>query len=97
MKLANIWIDDKKLRLAFSWLTRIGATPKFGSVNLATYQRQQVDAIEAIEKGLTLHNLTTDANLRCKNSVIYAQGEKGSAWVSVAQFGYCMVSPIIPD
>lgn len=46
----EIWSDDNKLRNVFSWLTRIGAAHKFGSLPIGWYQQHQCNAIEYLEK-----------------------------------------------
>jgi len=50
MKLPVNFQDDRKIRAAFSWLTRIGAGPAFGSRPIGWYQNHQVAAIEILEK-----------------------------------------------
>lgn len=40
--------DERKLSKAFSWLTRIGAAPKFGTLPIHYYQQDQFKAIDAI-------------------------------------------------
>lgn len=47
------WSDEKSIRKVFSWLTRIGAAPKFGSRPIGWYQQHQCKAIEIIQKRCT--------------------------------------------
>ncbi len=79
-----IWGDDTQLRKAFSWLTRIGVAPKFGSMPIAYYQQDQVKAIETIER--LAKEKGFDPNepllLKYKNSRIYAQS--GNQWIPIA-------------
>lgn len=46
LTLENCFQDDAKLRRVFSWLSRIGAAPKFGSRPIGWYQIHQCKAIE---------------------------------------------------
>lgn len=82
MTLNNIWTDNNKLRLTFSWLTRIGAAPKFGTLPIAYYQHDQCAAIDKLEAALKAHGLTNAAELRCKGGLIQARGTE--RWVTVA-------------
>lgn len=50
MKLPVDFRNDQKVRAAFAWLTRIGASPHFGSRPIGWYQQHQVAAIEILEK-----------------------------------------------
>jgi len=45
---ADIWGDDNLTRRAFSWITRVGLGPKFGTTSIASYQLDQVNAIDEI-------------------------------------------------
>ena len=45
----DIWNDDNALRQAFSWLTRIGAAPKYGSLPIVYYQQDQCKALDTLE------------------------------------------------
>src|SRR5882757_4637482 len=48
MTITNCFADDNKLRAVFSWLTLIGAGPKFGTRSIAWYQGHQCNAIDAL-------------------------------------------------
>ncbi len=74
MKLKDCFLDDNKLRQVFSWLTRIGAAPKFGSRPIGWYQQHQCAAIEYLEK----HRHCADKVLRCKAGMIQSQCLDGS-------------------
>lgn len=82
--LANIWTDDNKLRAIFSWLTRIGAAPKFGTLPIAYYQADQCKAIDALKACLKAHNLPEFSRLKLSGGCIYAQAEPRQAWVRIA-------------
>lgn len=68
----TIWTDDNLLRRAFTWLTRIGVAPKFGTLPIAYYQQDQCKAIEEIEKLASAKGVSVD-NLTCKGGMIYAK------------------------
>lgn len=68
---ADIWSDDNKLRAAFSWLTRIGVAPKFGSIPIGYYQQDQCKAIDAIVTMAGRFGLGA-TRLRCKSGYIQA-------------------------
>lgn len=42
-------VSDAYLKRFFSWLTRIGAAPKFGTCNIAHYQACQCAALRWLE------------------------------------------------
>lgn len=63
------------LKRVFSWLTRIGVSPKFGSRPIGWYQIHQCHAIdELIRLGIR--------NPVCKNSVICERGQDTGHFVS---------------
>lgn len=76
MTLENIWTDDNKLRRVFAWLTRIGASPKFGSRPIGWYQQHQCAAIEYLGK----HRFCGSVPLRCRNGAI--ESKQGTKWIS---------------
>jgi hypothetical protein len=79
----EIWADDSKLRRVFSWLTRIGAAPKFGDLPIGYYQQDQCKAIEAIEAAMKHRGfLPANTPVRCKNGLVQARSER--KWVTVA-------------
>lgn len=43
-------VSDAYLKRFFSWLTRIGAAPKFGSCNISHYQQRQCVALSWLEQ-----------------------------------------------
>ena len=76
MKLdSEIWTDDNKLSRVFTWLSRIGASPKFGSRPIGWYQQHQCACIEYLEKVVLIGNL----ELRCKGGMIQAKIQ--GSWV----------------
>lgn len=67
-QLRSIHEDD--LRACFSWLTRIGVSPKFGTLPIQYYQQHQIAAMNAIEKAC--FPLPDDTKLRCHGEEIWA-------------------------
>jgi len=45
----DIWGNEAKLKRAFSWLTKIGLAPKFGTVPIHYYQQEQIAAIDKLK------------------------------------------------
>jgi hypothetical protein len=43
---------DSYLKQAFSWLTRIGVAPKFGTAPIGYYQERQCNALKFLEKAI---------------------------------------------
>lgn len=79
----GIWSDDNKLRRVFSWLTRIGAAPKFGSVCIAYYQQDQCKAIADLETFAKAKGINLDAcPIRFVNGRFQARTETG--WTTFA-------------
>lgn len=88
---AEIWNNENKLRKAFSWLTRIGAAPKFGTLPIQYYQQDQVKAIDAIKaaarpKGIELGWV----HYRNGRILAYHQGR----WVPIARLDFGEITPI---
>ncbi len=50
MNLTNVTESEDRLRSIFSWNTRLGIAPKFGSRPIHWYQMDQFEAIGAIER-----------------------------------------------
>lgn len=75
--LENAFSDDRKLRRVFSWLTRIGASPKFGSRPIGWYQIHQCHAMEILKA-----SAGESAPLRCKYGNIQARTVPGR-WVTL--------------
>lgn len=84
MTLNGIWTNDNNLRAVFSWLTRIGAAPKFGTLPIAYYQGDQCKAIDKLADCLKRHGLTVAARLRVQGGCVYAQAAARGKWVRVA-------------
>lgn len=73
MKLQNGNSSDAYLRQAFTWLTRIGAGPHFGSRPIGWYQMHQMAALNILESS------APNCELRCKAGQI--QGRvTGGKW-----------------
>lgn len=70
LSLVNVYNDDAMLKRAFSWLSRIGAAPKFGSRPISWYQIHQCHAIDTL-RSLGIHNPV------CKDGVISERGQRG--------------------
>lgn len=49
INLNDVWINDDNLSRCFNWLTRIGASYKFGSLPIGWYQNHQCAAIKYLE------------------------------------------------
>jgi hypothetical protein len=77
MKLEKAFNDDKKLRAIFSWLTRIGAAHKFGSLPIGWYQQHQCACIEY----LTFVRGCQNKELRCRKGIIESQCPDGT-WIA---------------
>lgn len=58
-------LSEAYLSRMFSWLTRIGVTPKFGTCNIAYYQMRQVTALCWLEQ-----SEAAGYPLRCHNGMI---------------------------
>lgn len=50
MNLTNVTESDARLRSVFSWNTKLGIAPKFGSRPIHWYQIEQFEAIGAVER-----------------------------------------------
>lgn len=70
LSLINVYQDDSMLRRVFSWLSRIGASPKFGSRPIAWYQIHQCHAIDTL-RAMGIYNPV------CKGGVICERGQHG--------------------
>lgn len=74
LTLGGIWSDDTKLRRVFSWLTRIGAAPKFGSLPIHYYQQDQCKAIDDLIAAAKMKNLDLETMaIRCKGNCFEAR------------------------
>jgi hypothetical protein len=93
----DIWADERKLRNAFSWLARIGAAPKFGSLPIAYYQQDQVRAIDAIKAAAQRKHIDVKW-VRYAARGRYAGGRilawDGKYWVPVAALTVGYILPI---
>jgi 8-oxo-dGTP pyrophosphatase MutT (NUDIX family) len=77
--------NEAKLRRVFTWLTRLGMTPAFGSVPIGWYQQAQFEAIDRLRalaklKGIDLRWV------KKKNEHILAYHQ--DRWVPIAKFGW---------
>lgn len=70
LNLDTAFSDDAMLRRVFSWLTRVGGSPAFGSRPIAWYQIHQCHAIDIL-KGLGIKHPI------CRNGVIKDANVKG--------------------
>lgn len=68
--------NESALRNAFSWLTRIGAAPAFGSRPIGWYQQQQCFALDILKE-----HAGDVAELRCRAGVI--ERKDSGRWVRV--------------
>jgi len=78
-----IWQNDRLLRNAFSWLTRVGVAPKFGTLPIAYYQEDQIKAIDKLTELANKKNLSLRW-VRNKNGFFEAYDGK-NGWVRFAQ------------
>lgn len=67
--------DESTLRAAFSYLTRIGAAPAFGSRPIGWYQTHQVKAIEILESAFPAGGV-----LRCRAGIIEGKAPATRRW-----------------
>ena len=87
----DMWNDDRRLRNVFSWLTRIGAAPKFGTVPIHYYQQDQMKALDAIIAAAQRKGFEPEW-VRYKNGKFIAHN-KGK-WVPIARMDYGTITPI---
>jgi hypothetical protein len=81
----EIWRDDNKLRRVFSWMTRIGAAPKFGTLPIGYYQAEQVKAIEALETALRAYGFDpSETPMRYQDGLFQAWNAHKNRWQAVA-------------
>lgn len=88
----RIWKDDNKLRKAFSWLTRIGAAPKFGGMPIAYYQEEQIKALDKIKLFADLKRINVEW-VRYRNGHILAWDADKNKWVAIARLFYDQMLP----
>jgi len=73
MRLPVDYNDDRQLRAAFSWLTRTGIGPAFGSRSVGWYQMHQCAALDLIEA-------TGAKAARVKAGRVLVQDAPGARW-----------------
>lgn len=69
--------SEAYLKRAFSWLTRIGAAPAFGSRPIGWYQVHQMNCLNWLEK-----SKAAGLPVRCKGGIIQAKPTIGH-WFDV--------------
>ena len=67
------WGSDDQIRRLFSWQTRVGLAPKFGTCSIHHYQNSQMDVYKALEK-------VGKGTLQVRNGVVFV-GEKRAGTV----------------
>jgi hypothetical protein len=83
--------DDRKLSRAFSWLTRIGAAPKFGTLPIQYYQQDQFKAIDAINAAAKAKGVETGwARYRNGQIFMFSAGK----WVPIARLTLGTITPV---
>jgi len=87
----DIWKDDNKLRRAFSWMTRIGAAPKFGTTSIHNYQTEQCEKLDAIKVYARQKGVMDVKWVRYRNGRILAYDV--NKWVPVASLIYGNLVP----
>lgn len=74
IKLSEAFKTDENTKRVFSWLTRIGSAPKFGSRPIGWYQIHQCVCIDILRE--------KQADFaRCKNGMI--QTRQGGKWADI--------------
>lgn len=63
--------SDTKLGKVFSWLTRYGMGPRFGSRPIAYYQQEQCAAIDYLQECLRALGAAETADLRIRSGIVY--------------------------
>lgn len=87
----EIWTDDRLLRRAFSWLTRIGAAPKFGTRPIHYYQQDQCAAIDAIRNAAKAKGVELGwVRYRRGEIHVYSHGR----WVPIARVDRGEIVPV---
>jgi hypothetical protein len=80
--------DETAVRRLFSWQTRYGMAPKFGTLPIAYYQQDQVNAYDIIDQaarktlGITLPSVTITVRVRAYAVEAKLLG-KGNKWQTV--------------
>lgn len=87
----DLWNDERRLRNVFSWLTRIGAAPKFGTLPIHYYQQDQMKALDAIIDAAQRRGFEPEW-VRYRNGKFIAHN-KGK-WVPIARMDYGTITPI---
>ena len=77
MNLTKCFSHDKKLKSVFTWLTRIGAGRKFGSLPISWYQAHQCFCIDI------LREYADDSEIRYSGG--YIQVKEMGAWYNVME------------
>lgn len=81
---SSIWTNENKLKRVFSWLTRLGVAPKFGSICIQYYQQDQCKAIETLEALAKLKQIDLNGTpIRCLNGTFSAKVDH--KWIKFAQ------------
>lgn len=84
MTLNKLWSDESALRAVFSWLSRIGAAPKFGSRPIGWYQQCQCESIDKLTAKMAANGFTlSDTQLKTRKGYVFARNAT-RAWTQIA-------------
>lgn len=84
MTLKNLWNNEAARRDVFSWLTRIGAAPKFGSRPIGWYQQCQCEAIDKLTAKMATNGFTlSDTQLKTSAGHVFARSA-ARGWTQIA-------------
>ena len=89
----EVWKDDHKLRRLFSWQTRIGIAPKYGTTSIANYQSEQIEKIDALKVYAHQKGIGPLKWVRYRNGVIYAYD--AGKWMPVANVAFGHLSQVL--
>jgi len=76
MKYPINWNNNNEIRKLFTYQTRIGIAPKFGSRPISWYQGSQCRVYNLILETMKTHNLI-EANVKCIKGRIYFKTNDG--------------------
>lgn len=75
MQLPIDWTDDGKVRALFSWQTRIGLAPKFGTLPIGWYQIWQCAAYD-----LLVERLAGEGRVRTTSGIVEGKRADEKVW-----------------
>ena len=81
MNILNISLGSKELGKVFSYLTKIGISPKFGTRPISWYQLHQCNAIKYIKD--IIISLSGNGNIKVKKGCLYIQISENHKWKQI--------------